>query len=427
MIVGKLLGECLTITKINELNDILQQSNNIEDIISIFPKFKSKHINGIGEISYAAYNSPEYFEILKTCARIYFSKLKKNFFSCESDTELLEISNLLACILPNPHHNKKLRNGDLNILSNILDLENQGIFIFNTENIKFDENDKICVTPTELKNKIQHYINHGNMKICIIFNQNDHWRCLVIQDNLAIYLDGTMTKTPKMVVHLCDLLDKKMDILGYTYSEQKDKNRCGLYALRTALFMMKQSSSDFINYFDRIKTLKDIVEYVEDKTMRNIIKTDLFRYNEPEKYQEKMIECFILYGLLKYQRHILDSSDVDLSKLFNTLTEKNLFNNFEQLCEDSGHIDIYPKYVHIIKEMNFYLKKNMLLKKSICEKVLLRRQTNKPNMRQSLCQGLVKFPVGNVTFEDFIKNGQLEVILIRKKGRLNRLMDGEVH
>lgn len=403
---------------IEQLIEQIQRSTNVDDMLTIIPEFRSYHIGEKNELSYVTYHSQEYLNIIKKCILAYFEKLTQCEHNQDVCTDLRQLANVLTTILPKNEIWQNLRNNEFETLSKILDLENQGIFIFNPETQQYEQNCTIITTISQLKQRLSFYCKPD---ICVLFNHNGHWRCLVIRNNLAIYSDGIIGNMSGYTTQICDVVSNltghPIRTQYYTCTEQKDKRRCGLYALRTALFSMQQSSSDFEIYFHKLERLECIIQYIEEKIIRNIIKVDRFKDNEPEKYQEKMVKCFVFYGLLKYQRHFNEKNQINLEKLCDTLTEKHIFINFRYLSDNYCHIIDLAKYKHVVIEMNKYLQ-NIQFKRSFCEKLLTIKLENGQNM----CDMLNKFPSGTISYSDFMRyNETIGNTLIRKKNRLRDL------
>jgi hypothetical protein len=228
-------------------------------------------------------------------------------------------------------------------------------------------------------------------------------------------MDGIIGTVPNMVHDLCHLISGTMatnlDIQGYTFAEQKDMKLCGVYTLRTALYITQQSSVQFTSMFYKIQLLQRVIMYVEEKLIRNVIKNELYKHNEPEKYQEKLVKCFIIYGLLKYQKHFLDHTIVDMNKISNILSDKHIHYNFKCMSEKYN----LGKYSGVIEDMIYHLQ-NHNFKRNMCRQILT----------ESYCQWLNKFPTGSVTHSDFIKGDNIEQVLHRKHVRLNELILGHV-
>lgn len=412
---------CGNVIDFEDFTNRLKNSNSIEDIMALLPEFKSHNIDEVNELSYVIYNSREYFIIVKECIIEYSEQFR---IHREDNVELKQLVNILTIILPKAEHNKILRNMDLGHLSKLLNLVEKGIFMFNPETPEYDQHDHISTTFSNLENKMDNYLQiHPNNNICVMFNHNNHWRCVAIRKNLAVYSDGIIGSSSEYAQQICNIVSKilhiKIQLHTYNCDEQKDKKRCGLYALRTAMFSIRQSQEEFETFYHKIQILQDIITYIEDKIIRNIIKINVFRHNEPEKYQEALIETFIIYGLLKYQRHFLDVKVIDLTKLYGTLIDRNLHLNFRRVSDNQRHVIDLHRYNHIIEEMVIHLK-NDILKKRICERLLSKTQKCGG---QNLCDGLVKFPSATITYDDIIGKKDIINTLVWKKERLTELIN----
>jgi hypothetical protein len=402
-----------------KLVEHVKHATSIEDILTIIPQFRSYHIGEQNELSYALYHSQQYLDIIKKCFLTYLEKSMQNTHKHSICADLRPLATVLTIMLPKTEICQNLRNTEFAILSNVLDLEQQGIFVFNPETPEYERNDKISTTFSELRQRVSSYFQvKNNCDIGIIFNHNGHWRCLVIRNNLAIYSDGINGNMSAYATQLCEIVSKVVQLRCYTCAEQKDMWRCGLYALRTVLFSMQQPLSDFETHFHKLETLECIIQYIEEKLIRNIIKVDMFKDNEPEKYQEKMVKCFVFYGLLKHQRHFNEKLQVDLTKLFDILKEKHIFTNFRQIADKYRHIVDLSRYAHVVEEMSKHLR-NIHFKRSICDVLLSITVRNGQNM----CDTLNKFPSGTIIYDDFIQcNEVIEKILDKKRDRLDELI-----